>query len=120
MAKNVFSFGGGEAEGPADRPDLLGGKGAVLAALTRLGLPVPPGFTIATAVGREIATADGAGALPDDVWREIEEALARLERASGRRLGDPAAPLLLAVRSGAETSMPGMLDTILNVGLDDE
>jgi pyruvate,orthophosphate dikinase len=116
MAKSVFFFGDGRAEGDPKRRDLLGGKGAGLAEMTSLGLPVPPGFTIATSVCNAFAHAKR---VPDEARVEIEASLDRLERAMGARLGDPAAPLLVSVRSGARASMPGMMDTILNLGLTD-
>ncbi len=114
MAKSVFFFGDGHPEGDPKRRDLLGGKGAGLAEMTGLGLPVPPGFTISTEVCNAYA-----GTLPDAARSEIEAALARLEKSMGARLGDPSAPLLVSVRSGARASMPGMMDTILNLGLND-
>ncbi len=102
---------------PRDLKDLLGGKGANLAEMTSvLGLPVPPGFTITT----EACVAYLADGWPDGLDDEIAEHVARLEEAMGRRFGDPADPLLLSVRSGAKFSMPGMMDTILNLGLNDE
>ena len=97
--------------------DLLGGKGAGLARMTSLGLPVPPGFTITTDVCR---AAMATGAMPDDLWPEVEDAVARLEKTSGRNLGSGPAPLLLSVRSGAKFSMPGMMDTVLNLGINDD
>ena len=116
MAKCVFFFGEGHPEGDPKRRDLLGGKGAGLAEMTALGLPVPPGFTIATTVCNAFA---GAQKIPDDARAEVATALERLEKAMGARLGDPSAPLLVSVRSGARASMPGMMDTILNLGLND-
>lgn len=101
-------------EGSADQRDLLGGKGANLAEMTRMGLPVPPGFTVTTDACREwLAT----GTLPDDLMGEVREAVARVEAATGKSLGDPADPLLLSVRSGSKFSMPGMMDTVLDLGL---
>ncbi len=116
MAKGVFFFGEGHPEGDPKRRDLLGGKGAGLAEMTALGLPVPPGFTIATTVCNAFAAAQK---IPDDARAEVATALERLEKAMGARLGDPSAPLLVSVRSGARASMPGMMDTILNLGLND-
>jgi len=114
--RRVFSFGAGRADGRAGMQELLGGKGANLAEMTRLGLPVPPGFTISTAVCAEWERASGLSkALRDEVLR----ALARVERTLGRRFGAPGDPLLVSVRSGARASMPGMLDTVLNLGLSD-
>ncbi len=116
MAKSVFFFGDGAPEGDPKRRDLLGGKGAGLAEMTALGLPVPPGFTIATNVC--VAFAESKG-IAKDVRSEVDAALAHLETVQGARLGDPSAPLLVSVRSGARASMPGMMDTILNLGLND-
>jgi pyruvate,orthophosphate dikinase len=113
MVKFVYDF----AEGNKDLKDLLGGKGANLAEMTNIGLPVPAGFTITTeACQRYLAD----GHHPAGVEAEISEHLAALEEAMGRRLGDPADPLLVSVRSGAKFSMPGMMETVLNVGLNDE
>ncbi len=109
----VFDF----AHGSRDRRDLLGGKGAGLAEMTNLGLPVPPGFTITTEACRAYLA---EGEVPDGLAGEVDEHLASLEGAMGRRLGDPADPLLVSVRSGARFSMPGMMETVLNVGLNDE
>jgi pyruvate,orthophosphate dikinase len=117
MTKWVFSFGDGEAEGKADMRNLLGGKGANLAEMANLGLPVPPGFTITT----EVCTyyyANGQ-AYPDDLVAQVEAALAHVEKSTGKVLGGDERPLLLSVRSGARASMPGMMDTILNLGLND-
>src|SRR5215218_7635513 len=109
----VFDF----SQGSKDDKDLLGGKGANLAEMTNLGLPVPPGFTISTEACRAYLD---AGDVPEGLDGEIDEHLRGLEEAMGRRLGDPADPLLVSVRSGAKHSMPGMMDTVLNVGLNDE
>jgi pyruvate,orthophosphate dikinase len=111
--KFVYDF----AEGNKDLRDLLGGKGANLAEMTNLGLPVPPGFTITTDACRVYLR---TGTLPEELAAEIEEHLAKLEGAMGRRLGDATDPLLVSVRSGAKFSMPGMMETVLNVGLTDE
>jgi pyruvate,orthophosphate dikinase len=116
MAKSVFFFGDGHAEGDPKRRDLLGGKGAGLAEMTSLGLPVPPGFTISTEVCNAFSR---TGRVPEEVRGEVEAALVRLEKAMSARFGDPDAPLLVSVRSGARASMPGMMDTILNLGLND-
>jgi pyruvate, orthophosphate dikinase len=97
--------------------DLFGGKGAGLAEMTSLGLPVPPGFIITTDVCRE---AMNAGSLPDDLWDEVDAAVARLEDATGRTFGSGPEPILLSVRSGAKFSMPGMMDTVLNIGVNDD
>ena len=111
--KRVYYFGEGVAEGAGLGKEKLGGKGAGLAEMTALGIPVPPGFTIDTSVCLDyIRTGDLEGLKP-----EVEEALARLEKATGRKFGDPHNPLLVSVRSGARSSMPGMMDTILNLGL---
>jgi pyruvate,orthophosphate dikinase len=115
--RHVFFFARGAAEGDGQQKQLLGGKGANLAEMCRLGLPVPPGFTIATTVCRLFYEAGGK--LPAAVMAEVDANLARLERAMGLRFGDPAAPLFVSVRSGAAVSMPGMMDTVLNLGLND-
>ncbi|CAN5814466.1 pyruvate, phosphate dikinase [soil metagenome] len=115
--KLVFSFGEGKAEGDPTRRDLLGGKGAGLAEMTSLGLPVPPGFTISTDACRSY-TQDGK--VSDELGPEVADALARLEKQLSMRFGDPKMPLLVSVRSGARASMPGMMDSILNLGLNDE
>jgi pyruvate,orthophosphate dikinase len=112
----VFTFGNGTAEGLGDMVDLLGGKGAGLAAMSRLGVPVPPGFTLSTAVCR-VFYSKGGRTLPDEVRAEVDRGIAHIEALTGRRLGDPSAPLLVSVRSGAAVSMPGMMDTVLDVGL---
>jgi pyruvate, orthophosphate dikinase len=103
------------ARGGRDQADLLGGKGANLAEMTRLGLPVPPGFTVTTQACR--AYLAGGERFPDGLIEQLRTAVAELESATGRRLGDPEAPLLLSVRSGARFSMPGMMDTVLDLGL---
>ncbi len=112
MSRYVFDF----AEGNKDLKDLLGGKGANLAEMTNLGLPVPPGFTITTEACRHWLH---HGEEPEGLAAEVEEHLRRLEGAMGKRLGEPDHPLLVSVRSGAKFSMPGMMDTVLNVGLSD-
>src|SRR5205823_5014668 len=115
--KWVYSFGGGSAEGRAEMKDLLGGKGANLAEMSNLSLPVPPGFTITT----EICThfyANGR-TYPADLKDQVADALAAVETAIGAKFGDPKKPLLVSVRSGARASMPGMMDTVLNLGLND-
>src|SRR5690554_266567 len=112
MARYVQDF----AEGNKDQKDLLGGKGANLAEMTRLGLPVPPGFTITTEACRAYMR---TGALPPELRVEVTMALRRLEDALGRTLGDFQDPLLVSVRSGAKFSMPGMMETVLNIGLND-
>jgi pyruvate,orthophosphate dikinase len=113
----VYFFGNGQADGSGDMKDLLGGKGAGLAEMTNAGVPVPPGFTITTAVCRHHQRAKGQ--LPEGFAAEQDAAIAQLERAIGKRLGDENDPLLVSVRSGAKFSMPGMMDTILNLGLND-
>ncbi|MBI4462835.1 MAG: pyruvate, phosphate dikinase [Acidobacteria bacterium] len=117
MPKTVYFFGSGQADGSAALKDLLGGKGAGLADMTNAGLPVPPGFTIATSACRQFFAAENK--LAADVEEEIAAAVARLEQLTGRKLGNPENPLLVSVRSGAKFSMPGMMDTILNLGLND-
>jgi len=116
--KFIYSFGRGRAEGNGGMRDLLGGKGAGLVEMTRIGLPVPAGFVITTeACGLFLKR--GRGALRRAIGRDLERRLARLERLVGRRLGDARDPLLVSVRSGAARSMPGMMETILNLGLND-
>jgi pyruvate,orthophosphate dikinase len=118
MTKWVYSFGGGRSEGRAEMRDLLGGKGANLAEMANIGLPVPPGFTITTEVCTAFYSNDRK--FPDDLKPQVREALARVEQAVGRQFGDAQQPLLVSVRSGARVSMPGMMDTVLNLGLNDE
>jgi pyruvate,orthophosphate dikinase len=113
MTKYVYDF----SEGGMDQKDLLGGKGANLAEMTKLGLPVPPGFTISTDACRAYMA---EGKEPDGLLDEVTEHLEALEQARGKKLGDPKDPLLVSVRSGAKFSMPGMMETVLNVGLNDE
>jgi pyruvate, orthophosphate dikinase len=115
--KWVYSFGNGKAEGRAGMRDLLGGKGAGLAEMANLGLPVPPGFTITTAVCTHYY-ANGKR-YPDELRSRAEAALAEIGRITGKGFGDPEDPLLVSVRSGARASMPGMMDTVLNLGLND-
>src|SRR5579862_3664012 len=110
----VYAFGAGKADGDASMKNLLGGKGANLAEMSALGLPVPPGFTITTEVCNQFFAKDRV--IPDGVEREVGEALAQVEKLVGRKFGDPADPLLVSVRSGARASMPGMMDTVLNLG----
>ena len=117
MAKWVYSFGADHNEGSAAMRDLLGGKGANLAEMASIGLPVPPGFTITTEVCTEFYKRDRQ--YPDGLDAEIAAAMARMEQAAGRRFGDRDHPLLVSVRSGARVSMPGMMDTVLNLGLND-
>ena len=113
MPKLVYDF----TEGNKDLKDLLGGKGANLAEMTNLGLPVPPGFIITTEACRQYLT---EGTVPESLDAEVSEHLAELEKAMGSKLGDPGDPLLVSVRSGAKFSMPGMMETVLNIGLSDE
>ena len=112
MVKHVYDF----AEGNSTMVDLLGGKGANLAEMSNLGLPVPPGFTITTEACRDFLV---TGSVPPGLLQEVSEHLARLEQEMGRKLGDPNEPLLVSVRSGGKFSMPGMMDTVLDVGLND-
>ena len=114
--KYVYFFGGGHADGNGNMKAELGGKGAGLAEMTNAGLPVPPGFTIQTEACREYMR---TGKVSDEITRQTEDALARLEKLEGKKLGDPQNPLLVSVRSGAKFSMPGMMNTILNLGLND-
>src|ERR1700687_4904779 len=113
----VDSFGGGKADGNGKMKDELGGKGAGLAEMTNAGLPVPPGFTIQTEACREYMGTHGVSGV---VERPMVQALARLEQLQGQKLGEGENPLLVSVRSGAKFSMPGMMDTILNLGLNDQ
>ncbi|MGA6988601.1 MAG: pyruvate, phosphate dikinase [Terriglobales bacterium] len=113
----VYFFGGGKADGNGKMKDVLGGKGAGLAEMTNAGLPVPPGFTIQTEACREYMRQN---AVSKDVDRQMEESLAKLESLQGQKLGKGENPLLVSVRSGAKFSMPGMMDTILNLGLNDQ
>ncbi len=117
MGTWVYSFGAGEAEGSAKMRDLLGGKGANLAEMCALGLPVPPGFTITTEVCRYYYEHDQG--YPEDLAQQVRSALRRVEATVEARLGDADRPLLVSVRSGAPVSMPGMMDTVLNLGLND-
>ncbi len=118
VKKRVYFFGNGKAEGNATMKDLLGGKGANLAEMTNLGIPVPAGFTIATSVCGEYYSSKGKW--PTGLVEEVDKNVAKLERAMGAKMGDPKKPLLVSVRSGAAVSMPGMMDTVLNLGLNDE
>jgi pyruvate,orthophosphate dikinase len=120
MGRNVYVFGGGKADGSGSQKELLGGKGAGLAEMTRLGIPVPPGFTITTEVAVRCMTEGADRVLSGPLLGEIKEALAAVETAMGRKFGDPRKPLLVSVRSGARASMPGMMDTVLNLGINDE
>jgi len=113
----VYSFGNGRADGSAAMRDILGGKGAGLAEMANLGLPVPPGFTISA---RLCITYLEQGTFPDELREEVDRHLKELERATKKKFGDPRNPLLVSVRSGAAVSMPGMMETILNLGLNDD
>ncbi len=117
MAKYVYFFGEGKADGTKEMKALLGGKGANLAEMTNLEIPVPPGFTINTDV---CAFYKDPQRYPAEIQAEVDEALARVESTLGLKFGDPKNPLLMSVRSGAAISMPGMMDTVLNLGLNDE
>ncbi len=116
--QHVYFFGDGDAEGGTDLVDLLGGKGSNLAEMSRIGIPVPPGFTISTEVCRRYYALDHE--FPEGLKDTLQDHLERVEDLMGQRFGDPEDPLLLSVRSGAPVSMPGMMDTILNLGLNDE
>src|SRR5580704_12425484 len=113
--KWVYAFGGGKAEGRASMRNLLGGKGCGLAEMAHLGLPVPPGFTITT----ELCTYfyDNGKTYPKDLPAQVEAALAEVGRIAKKKFGDAENPLLVSVRSGGRASMPGMMDTVLNLGL---
>jgi pyruvate,orthophosphate dikinase len=116
--KHVYAFGGGKADGDGTMKDVLGGKGSGLAEMSKAGVPVPPGFTISTEVCNIYFK--NKNSLPKEIEQEIAESLAHLEAQIDKKLGDPSNPLLLSVRSGAKFSMPGMMNTILNLGLNDE
>jgi pyruvate, orthophosphate dikinase len=116
MIQSVYFFGNGKADGTRDMKGVLGGKGANLAEMTNLGVPVPPGFTIATGACNAYLA---SGGYVDGLREEVAANLTRLEKATGRRFGDPECPLLVSVRSGAAVSMPGMMETVLNLGLND-
>jgi pyruvate,orthophosphate dikinase len=116
--KYVYLFAAGKAEGQGAWRNLLGGKGAGLAEMTNLGIPVPPGFTISTEACVEYF--NNGGHFPEGMWDQVMESLARVEEAMGAKFGDASNPLLVSVRSGARVSMPGMMDTVLNIGLNDD
>ncbi|MGF6155671.1 pyruvate,orthophosphate dikinase [Ensifer sp. KUDG1] len=118
MTKWVYTFGGGKAEGRAGDRERLGGKGANLAEMCNLGLPVPPGLTIITDACNSFF--DNERQMPDGLRDQVREGISRMEEVTGRVFGDTARPLLLSVRSGARASMPGMMDTVLNLGLNDQ
>src|SRR5262245_42261182 len=113
--KYVYFFGDGRADGDRTMRNLLGGKGAGLAEMTNLGIPVPPGFTITTEVCTFFYENDRR--YPESLRAEVDAALKRVEQIVGAKFGDPSHPLLVSVRSGARASMPGMMDTVLNLGL---
>lgn len=117
--KRVYTFGNGKAEGKADMRNLLGGKGANLAEMNLIGVPVPPGFTITTEVCIEYYEL-GKDKVVELLKADVEKAIANIETLMNSKFGDVANPLLVSVRSGARASMPGMMDTILNLGLNDE
>ena len=118
MSKKVYTFGDGKAEGNAEMRNLLGGKGANLAEMNLLGMPVPPGFTITTEVCTEY-TQYGRDKVVEDIKKDVEKAIAHVESLTGYKFDDPSNPLLVSVRSGARASMPGMMDTVLNLGMND-
>src|SRR5713226_7025599 len=118
MTKYVYFFGAGKAEGSSLMRNLLGGKGCELAEMTNLGIPVPPGFTITT---QAWAAYNRTGhQFPEGMWEQVVEGLTKLEGDAGLAFGEPQRPLLVSVRSGARVSMPGMMETVLNLGLNDE
>src|SRR5258706_12313224 len=120
MGRCVYLFGEGKADGDATQKELHGGQGPGLAEMTRIGVPVPPGFTIPTEVAVDYSSRGPEYGLRDEVRAEIKKALSRVEEMMGRKLGDVRKPLLVSVRSGARASMPGMLDTVLNLGINDD
>ena len=114
----VYRFGGGIDDGGQGDRNLLGGKGANLDGMAAIGLPVPPGFTITTAMCTRYY--EDGGTYPDSLNAEVASGIAHIEGITGKRFGNPADPLLVSVRSGARASMPGMMDTVLNLGLNDD
>ena len=116
--KTIYTFGNGKAEGRADMRDLLGGKGANLAEMNLIGVPVPPGFTITTDVCR-LYNVEGRDAVVKIIKADVEKAVAHIESLTGNKFDDPSNPQLVSVRSGAPVSMPGMMDTVLNLGIND-
>jgi pyruvate,orthophosphate dikinase len=116
--KYVFEFGGGKADGKAEMKELLGGKGANLAEMANLGIPVPPGFTITTEVCNYYY--QHSKSYPSEFEAQVRQALANVESIMQAKFGDPGNPLLLSVRSGARSSMPGMMETVLNIGLNEK
>ena len=115
MAKRIYAFGGGKADGDKDMKNLLGGKGAGLAEMSSIGIPVPPGFTITTEVCTEYYKSGKK--MPKGLEAEIKAAMKKVEALTGNEFGDTENPLLVSVRSGARVSMPGMMDTVLNLSL---
>ena len=115
--KWIYNFGNGHADGNATMKDILGGKGANLAEMCNLGLPVPPGFTIPTSLCNYYY--ENGNQLPKELTAEVNSAIHKIEEVLGRKFGDAASPLLVSVRSGSKESMPGMMDTVLNLGLND-
>ncbi|MEA3545968.1 MAG: PEP/pyruvate-binding domain-containing protein, partial [Thermodesulfobacteriota bacterium] len=118
MSEFVYAFGAGKADGDGSMKELLGGKGANLAEMSSIGLPVPPGFTLSTEVCKAYYGSDGD--YPAGLRDEVASALKVLEQRMDKGFGDSQNPLLVAVRSGAPASMPGMMDTVLNLGLNDQ
>src|SRR5664279_4220291 len=118
MKNYVYSFGAGKADGDGKMKDILGGKGSGLAEMSRAGVPVPPGFTISTEVCNIYF--QNKNSIPNEIEEEISHSLASLEAQTGKKLGDASNPLLLSVRSGAKFSMPGMMNTVLNLGMNDQ
>ncbi|MBL8187644.1 MAG: pyruvate, phosphate dikinase, partial [Acidobacteria bacterium] len=116
--KYVYLFAQGQTEGTGKMKDLLGGKGSGLAEMTNAGMPVPPGFTITTEACNAYYTSGEQ--FPEGMWEQALEALAKVEAVTGKKFGGTDNPLLVSVRSGAKFSMPGMMDTVLNLGLNDE
>jgi len=116
--KYVYKFGDGSAEGKAEMKLLLGGKGANLAEMSNLNIPVPAGYTISTEICAEYY--ENQGKYKDDVIKQVQDGVAHIEKIMGAKFGDPTDPLLVSVRSGAPASMPGMMDTVLNLGLNDD
>src|SRR5882724_2133498 len=116
--RHIYAFGGGRTDGRADMKELLGGKGAYLAEMSRLGLPVPPGFTISAEVCSVYY--ELGHKLPDELMPMVNDALGAVGRITGARFGEVENPLLVSVRSGSRASMPGMMDTVLNLGLNDQ
>ncbi|MBR1882607.1 MAG: pyruvate, phosphate dikinase, partial [Muribaculaceae bacterium] len=117
--KSIYTFGNGKAEGRADMRDLLGGKGANLAEMNLIGVPVPPGFTITTDVCR-LYNQEGRDAVVEKIKDDVKKAVEHIESLTGNKFNDPSNPQLVSVRSGAPVSMPGMMDTVLNLGINDE